>query len=339
MRQVRPAAPPPPPAPPQEDTEARQRLAQLAETKQKEEVQEVRVSRDIPFIPPQLSEEGTAPIRTYRNDALTDIKTNEISAPQIAAIEAERRERTGVSYQAPRQREQRSWIPFIAIALLLIAITGGGTYYYLNINTSGQTTVVSGIPGFFKTQTQIPVQLPEDRTTLIEKITSLSSATPLGARDFLQVYPTTLQNGSEVAETTSEIMRVLDPRVPGTFIRSLDSTSMFGSYGTNKNAFIVLKTNQFDTALAGMLAWEASISVDLAPFFGEPVRKTFDPASLTEDRTRPASFVDDVIQNHDVRILYDEVGEERILYTFIQNEFILIATSYSTLEALIEELE
>ncbi len=314
--------------------DARERLSRL----QNQQEEAPSTSRDIPFVPPPLTEKVTAPIRTYRNDALTDISDNQISVPQIAAREAERREETGTTYRPQKRQLPTSYKPlFISVfVVLFISLAGAGGYLYLN-KKPGQVTEqpIVGIATFFKTTTQIPTTLPGDRLTLLKNINALRLSTALGATDFLHIYPAETLAGTEKSIETSTLMRVLDPRVPSTFVRTLENTSMIGAYGTEKAPFIVLKTNQFDAALAGMLAWEKNISIDLAPLFGEPVRKTFDPSSLTGDRTRPAYFSDEIIQNHDVRILYDERGEERILYTFVQNELILITTNHTTLEALL----
>lgn len=314
--------------------EARERLSRL----QSNHEGVPSTSRDIPFVPPPLSERVTAPIRTYRNDALTDIADNQISVPQIAAREAERREQTGTTYRPPKRQVATSYRPlFISMCIVsLISLSAAGSYFYLTKKPAQVTEQpVVGIATFFKTTTQIPTALPEDRLTLLNSINALRLSTILGPTDFLHIYPAESLASTEKAIGTSALMRVLEPRVPSTFVRTLENTSMLGAYGTEKAPFLILKTNQFDAALAGMLAWEKNISIDLAPLFGEPVRKTFDPSSLTDDRTRPAYFSDEVIQNRDVRILYDERGEERILYTFVRNELILITTNHVALEALL----
>ena len=96
-----------------------------------------------------------------------------------------------------------------------------------------------------------------------------------------------------------------------------------------------MKTQNFDTAFAGMLAWEKTMSADLSPLFGAPVVMSFDPSARTDTQVREAFFKDTIASNKNVRLLLDEEGRDRIVYTFVNQNTVLITTTRTALDALL----
>jgi hypothetical protein len=133
------------------------------------------------------------------------------------------------------------------------------------------------------------------------------------------------------------MMGILKPDADETFIRTLHREHMFGGvHGSTRAPYLILKSTNFDVAFAGMLSWERAMSANLAPLFGEPVLKTLVP--LREASSTPARFVDALRANRSIRILYDELGNERIVYAFVNKELIVITTSWEALATLIERI-
>lgn len=129
---------------------------------------------------------------------------------------------------------------------------------------------------------------------------------------------------------TEGVLALMDLRAPGGFTRTITNIG-FGAY-RGSEPFIVLKVSSFDTALGGILEWEDSMSADLAPLFGTPVLATFDPTARTATQTRAPFFVDVVHANRDMRVLRDEAGDERIVYSFLDRSTILISTDRTVIE-------
>lgn len=321
------------------ETDARERLSRLAQTPKPAEK---AVSRDIPFTPPAPTPTPlSTPIRTYRYDALSDVKERNLSTQQIAAQEAIRRESGQPSINATQRptTSNRSWlIPAVGTVVVVALVLSGGLYFYLRApSTTPTETVVSGVPSFFATDTEVPVAFTTDRILLLSLLNTARSSAVLDTANYAHIYPSKKDASGEHAVPTSEIMKTIDPRAPGVFIRALGETMMFGAYGAHHEPFVILKVAPFDTAFAGMLAWEDYLGTDFAPYFGDPVRRSYDPNALTVDQTRAAHFTDTVIQNHDVRILYDEYGAERMLYT-LSGDKVLITRDSETLQALFRQL-
>jgi len=287
-------------------------------------------SRDIPFEPPTFAEKETAPVRTYRSDAIRDVEENQRSVPQIAAAEATRREVRPPVIPAPSAR------PYAiagVLMILIIAVGGFGIFWYAN-RAPEEVGSIARIPTFIAIDALVPAQFSENRALFLE---NLSVAADTAGNGVTQVYPTNNPEGERVAVSTGEVMRVLDPRAPGAFLRSLEEEMMFGATGSGA-PFFILKTTQFDTAFAGMLEWERALSADLAPIFGEPVGRSLDPSARTGDQARAAFFYDDTVANVDVRVLADERGEERILYAFFDQRTIVIAASRDALQTVFSRL-
>ena len=144
------------------------------------------------------------------------------------------------------------------------------------------------------------------RNAFLENLTA--AANSASAARVTYIAPVTAGGAPAIP---AEIIGVLNPTAPGTFLRSVDTIG-FGSYGGSAPC-MVLSVPSFDVALGGMLEWEDAIMVDLAPFFGTPGSAT--------------GFVDVVIGNRDMRVLYDEDGAERLVYSFPNRTTILITTT------------
>lgn len=307
------------------------RLQRLSQEQPQEEI----LDRDIPFIPPTPLDTPTASLRTYRNDALTDVQTKELSREKIAGIERERRDRTGIILPTTTQSSSRFPL-FLTLGFCVLLLGVGGTAWYL----SRSHTTVSNTPAIytsalFISEKEVSIPLGSDRLALLQALSNARRETTLSGNETAHLHITT-QEG--VSAQAPDILRVLDIKAPGTFIRTVGDTLMVGSIGKEQAPFIIIKVRNFESAFAGMLEWEKNMSIDLAPLFGDPVRRTYDQAALTDDHTRPAFFVDDVLRNTNVRILYNEIGEERLLYAFANPETIIITSSHTALTALMDRL-
>jgi hypothetical protein len=137
----------------------------------------------------------------------------------------------------------------------------------------------------------------------------------------------------------TKILTLLTPHFPGSFARSLSNEYMIGfsSVDTLTEPFMVFQSQNFDVAFAGMLEWEQYMSPDLAPLFGSPVLNTRVPNG--SNTVVGAHFTDALNSNRSIRILYDETGQERIVYAFVNKNLVIITTSTGALSRLIERIQ
>ena len=188
------------------------------------------------------------------------------------------------------------------------------------------TTVTSAL---VYAEEDISVSLTSSQSGLMQ---NLLAVTPQEGTSVAHIYPTVVTTGGVRPANAGEILNTLNPRIPGTFSRTIETIN-FGYYN-GREPFMILQINSFDNALSGMLTWEANMSADLAPFFGPPVSGSFDQQSRTVTQVVPPFFVDTVVANLDARVLSNEIQEERMMYSFLDRGTILITTSREALEAL-----
>jgi hypothetical protein len=124
---------------------------------------------------------------------------------------------------------------------------------------------------------------------------------------------------STVRLTPTELFEILDVRVQNNFVAAID-TVHFGSY--RNTPWLVLATRDTAAVQGGMLAWENSIDSNLSPWFSSTTLRTAKKGITL--------FHDGTIAGHDVRILTDADGRERVVYGFITSNVVLIANNSST---------
>jgi hypothetical protein len=230
------------------------------------------------------------------------------------------------------QQEHPVHIPRILLLSTIILVGGGlgvaAAVFVTSRSTPPEPTVTLEspltIPSLLTTDTKLAVELGLDREQFY---TSLLALMRTSTEPLVQYYPTAGTPERVIPATTEEIMAVVAPQAPRSFIRSLGTPVMFGSVKQTKvEPFIILQSSNFDTAFAGMLAWERTMTSDLAPLFSEQI-------------TPLMQFSDAITNNRAIRILKDEMGNEGLVYAFVNKNLILITTSTEALSVLIDRLK
>ena len=189
------------------------------------------------------------------------------------------------------------------------------------------------IPTLINTDTQVVIPLGTEKSSFFNSLMQLGGT---NANGVVQYYPVT--GDENIVATTNTIMSILSLRAPGSFIRALSPNMMWGFSASTAGSepFMVLQSQNYDVMFAGMLEWEPFMSEDLAPLFGTHVNESRLPS--TQGKTSTARFADALQSNRSIRILYDETGEERIVYAFVNKSIILITTNTEALSRLIERI-
>lgn len=141
----------------------------------------------------------------------------------------------------------------------------------------------------------------------------------------LEIYPVVEEDGAKRPATSQEFLTFMRARLPENTKRALDEHMTIGSVSTGTSEpFIILTSSNFDLLFTGMMAWEQNIQFDLEPIFGI--------ASGS-----PVSFRDAVRRNASTRILHDLEGNEILLYSFIDQNTVVITTSSEALSAIVSQ--
>jgi hypothetical protein len=108
-----------------------------------------------------------------------------------------------------------------------------------------------------------------------------------------------------------------------------------------------LRVDSYQQAYSGLLAWEPSMQQDLLPLFSRHPSPHLPPADTQASSTAATStptttpeflqtgFVDQVVENHDARVILNSTGDILLLWTFLDRNTVVITTNDATLREII----
>lgn len=200
-------------------------------------------------------------------------------------------------------------------------------------------------------------------------------ALSLGLVARLQVVQPTAAGDGLQEIGAPEFLQMLAPQIPAQLVRTLEPQMLLGVHSFDENqAFMILKADSYETAYSGMLAWEGSMRGDLTPLFTrtpavralpvppapiQPVGTT--TASSTSAATTTAAlatststinpndlatgyqifqgnFLDQVVENHDARVVINQNDDILLLWTFLDRSTIVVTTNAQTLKEVISRI-
>lgn len=236
------------------------------------------------------------------------------------------------SVSRPNQRAETTH-SFQFIIRMVLALIGVGTLIVLGAlfftqekdsPTANVDLTVPQTPSTSSTTPSVPPQdsrsimLSENPHMFLTAIARAIAEAPAGLT-YLAVYTGEPLRNATAQEFFGHLQTTLMPRA----IRALHPEFIIGSIATTRNEpFILIRSDNFDTLFAGLLAWEPSMQQELAPLFGAP-------------RLDETAFSDAVRNNKSIRILRNSDDEEVLLYSFINERTVIITASSDALAQLI----
>lgn len=259
-------------------------------------------------------------IRTYQGDVAEALQRQKESLVSIQQAEHIKRQSLGTMSEATEGSGNKKKFFLLLGTLILLALGAVGVWY-----TYFQ----------YKSQTAVPVlTTPENRFFSIDSEENLSVASS-SRLDFIHTI-SIVEASVAPSETkqfllnikTAELFKILETRAPGSLTRALGPEFMLGAYGPNN--FLIFKLTSFENTFAGMLNWEANIAMDIGPLFST--------RELLRDSTSTPVFIDVTDRNKDIRALF--IGSKYVmLYSFFDNQMLIITDDMETMRVLIERLE
>lgn len=267
-----------------------------------EEGKEGEGKRDIPIV------------RTLKTDSERFIQEKNISLIDIAAAKADKE---GLKVQ----EQKRSWknILFISFIIILLIGTGvSGFFIYKLKQKKSQGVVISPLPKpFLLTDKEEEVTLNgvKDKTQGF-----LSTKELLYLAIFREIT-------DEQGKTTKRLVTINEFfdhfRIASSsgIIEPVEKKFMFVVFRSDKNwPVLIFKLKAYDNAFASMIKWEGTMANDLSEIF-----------FIDKNQVSSFAFSDKEIENRDARLLYDSSGKPVLLYSFINKEYLIIASSEDAL--------
>ncbi|MEK7612734.1 MAG: hypothetical protein AAB449_01120 [Patescibacteria group bacterium] len=299
----------------------------------------------------QVAAEETVvkPLQTFQGDIEKVVQQKNVSIVSMASAEAERR--------AQQPLSETPAAPFITTVLIKkIAMVAGGvifiggavalvTYVFWQPTTTAKPE--SPEAPFIIVDETVPVVFVADdvsRESLMRELTAARDtlAISLGLVARLQIgVASTSGNARELA--TNELLTTIAPRVPEELVRTLNKRHVLGMHSYDGNQpFLIFKSDSYERAFAGLLAWEHTMRDDLMPLFDRkaPVRAPLGAAGTSTVQTfLQTAFVDRIVENHDARVIQNEYNDILLLWTFLDRNTVLIATNDATVRDVIRRLK
>jgi hypothetical protein len=245
--------------------------------------------------------------------------------------------------QVPRQKSARPvprssgrnfrWLFYLGLGTTAIIAAIGGASLVTWLMGESPTTVVpvavTDLPATFVTpvpQSSVAkVALPRTRAEWYDSLLQIDSD------EMATVIPIINIGGAERPATTEETMTMLALKSEPALNRSVKEITFML---IDNQPAIVLKVSAYDSTFGGLLLSEAVLSSELAPLFGETVSATYKVGVGTV----PPEFVDELADNHDVRVLKDEMENEGLVYGFTDQNTVIITTNKETFTSLSSRL-
>ncbi len=285
---------------------------------------------EIPIEPQTPSASPLKQIRTFQGDIANALNAQKESLFSIQQQETLKRASGGTvpstSIDDSGPRKEFFFLIVGSLALISLGLTGAWYGYQEFLRRSAAPLIATPETRFLPSQESLTLNaVGLSRETLLIKTAEESLGVPE-----TEIKHFILRNGASSTApltTTAELFQVLKTSAPGNLVRAFEPLYMLGSLGQSR--FLLIKLSSFENAFAGMLSWEQSLPQDLVPLMGT--------APYLQNIESNSVFKDIVWKNKDVRVIYASTTPA-LMYSFFDNQMLIITDSFNTLETLLDRL-
>jgi len=282
---------------------------------------------------------GLKTIRTYLSDMADTVRANEASVIKVALAEQKRHERDMIY----KKMEGTPFKKFLWVLGGIILIAGAiyGTIFISKEKEKkdilSQVVIEKALVSYDKILS-IDINETDD---LIEKInTAKNELMSLEKQNLLGFISITKQIAEKKEKVgVAEFFSKMNFRAPSSLVRSLSDSYMVGVYNKDETPpnsgdtglFIILQPKDYTYVYAGMLEWEELMASDMFDLFS--LNTTESKIQISEKQ-----FKDILINNKDVRVLYNEEKVPILYYVFSDKNNLIITDNENTLREIISRL-
>lgn len=315
-------------------------------------------------------DEGEAQsVRTYQSDIANTIKNDNVSMIKVALSEKKRQERRGSLDNTLEESNKTLYL--VVGSIIAFIVIAGLIAGFLFLKSQSETKVSQQeqqkVQPLLYTETVSVLNIDQINLNDLIKLIERDKEAVMEIGDMKAIVLTTGSSTDERQLTSSEFFSILNSRAPEGLLRSFNSNFLLGVYAFNpREMFAIFRVNSYDSAFAGMLEWEPNIESDIGDIFinkkervernitslsgsnleTNPLSAGSSTASITSTTTESSpfgvfsqrKFIDKILSNKDARILVDSNGKESMLYTFLDKETLVVATSEKALKEIIFRL-
>lgn len=312
-------------------------------------------------------------IRTYETDAAEHVQKKKTSLASIVSAQKPSLEE-GTSGKKQESVTKKIFSILLSIVLVAAGLGVLWGWYVFVYQDSSETIVGESDSSIGAEKVETIVLNNINRQNILDEIESSINNDDISLGEIYEVILSKKESRLVDEErrevvvplTAREFLEGLDVRAPISIYRSLGDDFVYGVYFFDGNKpFLILKTTFFQNVFASMLKWEEFMLEDLSFFekeevlqetptsevevveFGTSTATTTQETAEEEEMQEEdvvqnpefiPSFKDEVLFNRDARVLRDKDGEILILYTFQDQETLIITNDEDTLEEVLERI-
>lgn len=295
--------------------------------------------------------------KTYSGPPIKEVSldmTNPLEKPPMTVLplqsepQSETQQQPLEDYSEPNHIGKKIFIIILSI-ILIVGGLGGGYYLYSKsvlYPDTVTTAQVAKVSGLFDVDSQKILSIGNlKKSTLNAKLGTIISSEEVKFDKVTEFILIQNQASTTAHVTGPNFIDLLGFSTPDILQRSLIDNWMFGIYGDigAKAPFIILKTNFFQNAFAGMLRWESTMPDELSTILN--YKSYIDEKNSQSTSTLAAlfsikgKFIDTIISNRDVREFITDDNKTLLLYSFVDKDTLVITTSENSLANIIKRLE
>ncbi|MEI7719715.1 MAG: hypothetical protein WCI89_00700 [bacterium] len=330
--------------------------------------------------PPETSQTKTppkeraavTPLQTYKGDVENYVRDKNVSVVSAAAAQARRTDVRSmpvatIAAEEAEKNQTRSWGFYAAfVSGGVVCILAAAGLLYAVLSRTGQLPVAAAPQAPFIVVDGVvdtAVGPGESREAMLAQLKKEKEASTLslGLIEHLRITvgssTSSADTGAVTLMSAQQFLSRTSPTISANLLRTLGQEFLLGAHTfETRQPFLILKTDSYEQAFAGMLAWEGSMHQDLSPLFdytppphvngsgalaSTATSTTADTgaAQNTNSSFTQNGFVDAIVENHDARVLKNPAGDIYFLWTFLDRTTIVITTQEYTLREVISRLK
>ena len=289
---------------------------------------------------------GIPNIKTYSSDMADVIRQKEMSVIKIAMAEKEKREQEKLDEENNVSQGNSSLGKFFLIFGGIVLVAGAlGGLYYLNqkkINPEVPVVTENEILAIISYDEKSSINIPnKNNITDITNIIKTEKEKIGKSKSVRAVFLTETINNKEELLPLVNILSLTGVETPSPIKRSLSGEYMLGVFTpvikvenintenlgvenkTTPSLFLILKVTDYNISYAGMLEWEQTMQNDFKNLF-----------TLSSQEGVPVNnlFKDILINNKDVRVMYNQKEEGVLYYLFADKNTLVITDNEDTIK-------
>lgn len=300
-----------------EERRARERAEQARREQEAREEAEAQEERTVPL---RTAERYTAPgvPQGVAEQPAQETAPQEVPEPAPRVSEAPQqyqpRRVSRTTYEAPMQNTggSRSTGVLVGIALLLVLLGGSVFAFMLFRPDTAPITERQLIDTILITDETVHLPIEEASRSSLMALLETEQASPQPEGFVTHVF---ISEGDEDAQASPRLfLELIGAEAPASLVRSLQGEMMLGliSIGGERVPFWIVETESYEQSAGGLLRWEGAMQGDLSGIASFASPEPLQP------------FTDAIIENRDVRVVSAQGGGDALLYTFLDQETILV---------------